>query len=109
MDWREVDTTHCGVAAAADIVGDRWSLLILRDVFAGVRRFADLQRHVELSSAVLTDRLERLVGHDLLERVEYRDEGRRARHEYQLTERGLGLLHVAASYTHLTLPTNGCV
>ncbi|MEM7140432.1 MAG: helix-turn-helix domain-containing protein [Actinomycetota bacterium] len=98
MDWREVDTTHCGVSAAADIVGDRWSLLVLRDVFAGVSRFGDLQRHVGLSSAVLTDRLDRLVDAEVLTRVEYRDDGARGRREYQLTERGVGLLHVIVSF-----------
>ena len=106
MDWKEVNTRYCGIAAATEIVGDRWTQLILRDVFAGVRRYNDLQDHLGVSTTVLADRLGKLVDGGILVKVPYRVEGRRHRHEYQLTERGLGLLYVQLAlaefgYEHL--------
>ena len=106
MKWADVDTTHCGVAAATSIVGDRWIPLILRDVFFGVRRFDDLLTHIGVSTAVLSNRLGRLVEHGILAKVRYRNEGSRHRYEYQLTERGLDLLLVQLAladfgYEHL--------
>ena len=106
MKWADVDTTCCGVAAATSIVGDRWIPLILRDVFFGVHRFDDLLTHTGVSTAVLSDRLRRLVDHGVLAKVRYQSEGYRHRYEYQLTERGLGLLFVQLAladfgYEHL--------
>lgn len=106
MDWVDVDTDTCGVGAALDVIGDRWTLLILRDVFQGVTRYDELQHHVGLSSAVLADRLRKLCDHGILHKVEYRRPGERRRHEYHLTERGLGLVYVQVSlaefgYEHL--------
>ena len=76
MEWVDIDTKHCGVAASLDVVGDRWTLLILRDVFAGVTRYDDLQNHVGLSSAVLADRLRKLCDNGILDKVEYQRETR---------------------------------
>lgn len=114
MDWREVNTRYCGVAAATGIVGDRWTQLILRDVFAGVRRYNDLLDHLDVSTAVLADRLRKLVEHGILAKVPYQTEGRRHRHEYQLTERGFGLLYVQLAlaefgYEHLVDDQNRLV
>lgn len=94
MNWKDVDTTHCGIAACADLFGDRWALLILRDVFAGVTRFGDLQRHTGASTAVLADRLRRLVGAGILRETAYREGRARSRSAYQPTEKGLGLVPV---------------
>ena len=94
MDWKEVNTRYCGVAAATGIVGDRWTQLILRDIFAGVRRYNDLLDHLGVSTAVLAARLGKLVDHGILAKVPYRTEGQRHRYEYQLTERGFSLLYV---------------
>ena len=97
MEWVDIDTKHCGVAASLDVVGDRWTLLILRDVFAGVTRYDDLQNHVGLSSAVLADRLRKLCDNGILDKVEYQREGERKRHAYHLTELGLRLAYVQSA------------
>ena len=85
------DRSHCSVAGTLAVVGEKWSLLVLREAFLGVRRFADFQRTLGAPKAVLTDRLATLVGHGVLTRVPYQAEGERQRHEYRLTEKGLDL------------------
>jgi len=77
----------CSLARTLEDVGERWTLLVLRDCFFGVRRFTDLQAHLDISRAVLTARLADLVEGGLLERREYRP----GRHEYLLTEQGRAL------------------
>ena len=59
----------CGIARSLELVGERWTLLILRDCFLGVRRFSDFQAHLDVSRAVLASRLDALVAEGLLERV----------------------------------------
>lgn len=85
----------CAIAQAAGIVGDWWTLLIVRDVAGGTTRFEALQRSLGVSRKVLTERLGRLVDDGVLRRVPYQD--RPARHEYLLTEAGVGLLPVLVS------------
>ena len=85
------DRTRCSVAGTLAVVGEKWSLLILREAFWGVRRFADLQRNLGAPKAVLSDRLGRLVDEGILRRVPYQAEGERQRHEYRLTEKGRDL------------------
>src|SRR6476660_6301239 len=75
----------CSLARALELVGERWTLLILRDCFLGVRRFSDLQAHLDISRAVLSQRLAQLVADGLLQRTD----GPQA--EYELTEAGLEL------------------
>jgi DNA-binding HxlR family transcriptional regulator len=84
---KNYDAQDCSLARALEIVGERWTLLVLRDCFFGVRRFTDLQAHLDVPRAVLTERLTQLVADGILERVEYQ----RGRHEYRLTQRGLDL------------------
>ena len=85
------DRSRCSVAGTLAVVGEKWSLLVLREAFLGVRRFADLQRNLGAPKAVLTDRLATLVGQGILRRVPYQAEGERQRHEYRLTEKGIDL------------------
>jgi DNA-binding HxlR family transcriptional regulator len=89
-----VDTSNCSVQRALDVVGDRGSLLILRESFNGVRRFDQFADHLCVSESVLTRRLRRLVEANVLQRVAYRSPGLRTRHEYRLTERGRDLFPV---------------
>lgn len=77
---------NCSIAQALEIVGEWWTLLILRDVFLGVRRFDDFVERLGISRNVLTDRLDKLVAAGVLERRPY-DEGR-GRYDYVLTEQG---------------------
>jgi DNA-binding HxlR family transcriptional regulator len=79
----------CSLARALEVIGERWTLLILRDAFFGVRRFSDFQAHLDIPKAVLSDRLNGLVQHGLLERRP--DPGHGARHLYELTAAGRDL------------------
>src|ERR671929_1127345 len=85
------DRSGCSVAGTLAVVGEKWSLLVLREAFLGVRRFADFQRILGAPRAVLTDRLATLVEQGVLRRVPYQAEGERQRHEYRLTEKGIDL------------------
>ncbi|GLZ29501.1 hypothetical protein Lesp02_16910 [Lentzea sp. NBRC 105346] len=83
----------CTVARPAALLGERWMLLLLRQVFLGTRRFEDFQSAMDISRSVLADRLGVLVDEGVLRRVPYAHEGR-TRHEYRLTEKGLDLYPV---------------
>jgi DNA-binding HxlR family transcriptional regulator len=86
-----LDRSRCSVAGTLAVVGEKWSLLVLREAFLGVRRFADFQRILGAPRAVLTDRLATLVEQGILRRVPYQAEGERQRHEYRLTRKGMDL------------------
>ena len=85
------DRSRCSVAGTLAVVGEKWSLLVLREAFFGVRRFADFQRVLGAPKAVLSDRLATLVEQGILSRVPYQAEGERQRHEYRLTTKGRDL------------------
>jgi DNA-binding HxlR family transcriptional regulator len=85
------DRSRCSVAGTLAVVGEKWSLLVLREAFFGVRRFADFQRLLGAPKAVLSDRLATLVEQGILARVPYQAEGERQRHEYRLTPKGRDL------------------
>lgn len=89
MLQRTYDNQDCSVARALEVVGERWTLLILRDAFLGVRRFEDFQRSLGIARNVLTARLQRLVDEGLLERRPYQQ--RPVRYEYRLTDMGRDL------------------
>ncbi|GII81025.1 HxlR family transcriptional regulator [Sphaerisporangium rufum] len=82
----------CSIARTLDIAGEPWSPLILRDVWAGLTRFDDIQRDLKISRKVLAERLKWLVGHGVLEQRPYSE--RPVRHEYVLTAKGLELCDV---------------
>ncbi len=94
MDWIQVAATPCPVASALDLLGDRWSMLIIRDVMNGVRRFDDLVDRLTISRATLSDRLRRLTEAGILRTSPYDDSRGRARSEYRLTDRGWDLKFV---------------
>jgi DNA-binding HxlR family transcriptional regulator len=79
----------CSVARALEIVGERWTWLIIRDAFLGLTRFAEFQASLGIARNVLTDRLNRLVDEGILERVLYQE--RPPRYEYRLTRKGADL------------------
>lgn len=85
----------CSVAKTLDIVGEWWTLLILRDVFYGVRRFEALRTHLGISRKVLSSRLERLTDENILKKAVYQKLPER--YEYRLTKKGLDLLPVLFS------------
>ncbi|HWE66417.1 MAG TPA: helix-turn-helix domain-containing protein [Acidimicrobiales bacterium] len=86
---RDYPTQYCSVASTLEIVGERWTMLILRDVFLGVRRFEDMQRNLGIARNILQARLERLVDNGILVKRPYQE--RPVRHEYRLTEKGADL------------------
>src|SRR5436190_18756444 len=81
----------CNLARSFELIGDRWTLLILRSALYGVRRFDDFQADLDVPRSVLSNRLAALVESGIMERREYRERGQRARVEYPLTKMGRGL------------------
>ena len=84
-------TDNCTIGRAMEILGERWTFVVLREVFNGIRRFDDMRRHTGIPRQVLTNRLALLVEQDVLRRAAYREPGQRERHEYRLTEKGFAL------------------
>jgi DNA-binding HxlR family transcriptional regulator len=92
MDVRDFPRDSCAVGAALEHIGDRWTLLVLRDAFFGVRRFEEFRRSTGAAKNILSDRLGRLVDAGILRRERYSE--RPPRDEYRLTEKGLDLYPV---------------
>jgi DNA-binding HxlR family transcriptional regulator len=86
---------NCSVAQCLEVVGEWWSLLIVRDAFLGVTRFDDFQARLGISRNILTQRLNHLVDNGVLDRVPYQD--RPPRSEYRLTDKGRDLWHVVTA------------
>jgi DNA-binding HxlR family transcriptional regulator len=96
---RTYDTQVCSIAGALEVFGERWTLLILRDIFLGVRRFDEIQRDLGIARNVLRDRLRLLVDEGIVERSRYQE--RPERFEYRLTDKGRDLwpvLHAVMSW-----------
>ncbi|MEW2357437.1 helix-turn-helix domain-containing protein [Spirillospora sp. NPDC029432] len=86
---RTYDSQNCSIARSLEVVGDRWTLLVIRSAFDGVRRFDDFQDELGVARNVLTDRLSRLCEEGILRRVRYQE--RPDRFEYRLTRKGVEL------------------
>jgi DNA-binding HxlR family transcriptional regulator len=91
LDW-SVD--NCTIGRAMAILGEKWTVVVLREVFNGIRRFDDMRDRTGIPRQVLANRLTSLVDHGLLRREPYREPGARQRHEYRLTARGFDLYPV---------------
>ncbi|MGO4332076.1 winged helix-turn-helix transcriptional regulator [Cupriavidus sp. 2TAF22] len=87
-----LEGAECPVARSLDVIGDWWSLLIVRDAFDGLRRFGEFQRSLGLAKNILSDRLRTLLAHGILEQVPASDGS--AYQEYVLTAKGRGLFPV---------------
>jgi DNA-binding HxlR family transcriptional regulator len=87
-------TENCSIHATLEIVGEKWTLLVLREAFFGVRRFADFHAGLGCARNILSTRLKTLVDEGILAREPYREPGSRRRYEYRLTEKGLDLFPV---------------
>ena len=92
MRWDDIDLQVCSVARALSVVGERWTLLILRDAFYGTRRFEQFQASLGITRHRLSERLGKLVEQGVLTRVRYSEKP--ARYEYRLTRKGLALYPV---------------
>lgn len=89
------DDWPCPIARTADLVGDAWTVLIMRDLFTGIRRFGDLQRSLDAPRSVLSARLQKLVDDGMLRKVPYQE--RPVRYEYRLTDKGRSFWDVLAA------------
>jgi DNA-binding HxlR family transcriptional regulator len=97
MDYLATDTSNCSLGRTVELVGQPWVVLILREVVWGVRRFSEMQAHMGVSKSVLSDRLDHLVEHGVLERRDYQEPGQRKRCEYHLTDKGKDLYPVLSA------------
>jgi DNA-binding HxlR family transcriptional regulator len=93
----DYETANCNIAGALAIVGEKWTFLVLREAFNGIRRFDDMQRRTGAPRQVLSSRLGRLVDEGLLRKEPYRESGQRPRSEYRLTAKGIDLFPVIAA------------
>jgi DNA-binding HxlR family transcriptional regulator len=98
MRWSEIDRVPCPVAQAMVVIGDSWTVLILRDALRGASKFDEFQRAIGASRAIVADRLAHLVKHGVMERVQYEEHP--PRYAYHLTERGRALQPVLMMMAH---------
>src|SRR3954454_21086544 len=98
MRWSKLDGEACSLARTVSVIGDRWTLLILRDCFLRVRRFEEFQARLGITRAILAGRLRKLVKDFVLAKVPYQE--RPLRYEYRLTQKGLDLYPIVMSIVH---------
>jgi DNA-binding HxlR family transcriptional regulator len=98
MQWSELDRQPCSMSRTLAVIGDRWTLLVLRDCFLKVRRFDDFQARLGIGRPILADRLRILVDNLVLTKVAYRQSP--TRFEYRLTQKGLDLYPVIMAMVH---------
>jgi DNA-binding HxlR family transcriptional regulator len=98
MKWRDLGRQPCSLARTVSVIGDRWTLLILRDCFLRVRRFEDFQARLGITRHLLADRLRKLVRAGVLRKEPYQQ--RPLRYEYRLTDKGLDLQPVMLAIVH---------
>lgn len=105
---------NCSIARTLGLIGEKWTLLLLRESYYGARRFAEFEARLGIARNLLTVRLQTLVDGGLLNRVPYREAGARTRHEYRLTSAGHQLFPVLVALlqwgdTHLADPDGPAV
>jgi DNA-binding HxlR family transcriptional regulator len=98
MQWNELGEQDCSMARTLAVIGDRWSLLILRESFLRVRRFDDFQDRLGIGRPILADRLQKLVTNFVLTKMAYQENP--TRYEYRLTPKGRDLYPVIMSIVH---------
>ncbi len=97
MQYKSLALMNCSLAQTLEVIGERWTLMILRDAFFGVRRFSQFEKNLGVSKNILTTRLNQLVAEGIMEK---RDANDGAHQEYVLTERGYDLQPVMLSLMH---------
>ena len=95
MKWSDLPNNPCPVARTMSLIGDRWTVLIIRDCFLGLSRFEQFQKSTGMTRHVLSERLKRLAEGGIIERRAYQDSP--ARYEYVLTEKGRDLAPALAA------------
>jgi DNA-binding HxlR family transcriptional regulator len=94
LEWASQDPSNCSIGLTIGLVGDKWALLLLRELVFGVDRFDALQSHLGISRRTLAERLDSLVSNGLVDRAPIQVAGQRARHRYVLTQAGMELIPV---------------
>lgn len=97
MRWKDINTQTCSIARSITVFGDKWTMLILREIFLKQRRFSDIQKKLGISKHRLSDRLNHLIEHEVLYKKEY--DSAHHRFEYRLTEKGVDLYPVIIAIT----------
>ena len=97
VDIQDFDRSNCPVFRTVGEIGDRWSLLIVRECFLGTRRFEDFRSNLGISKSVLSHKMQRLLEVGILEKREYQESQQRPRSEYRLTHKGKDLYLVIIS------------
>jgi DNA-binding HxlR family transcriptional regulator len=92
MRWTDIGQSRCSIARALSVVGDRWTMLVLREAFLGVTRFEEMRENTGAARHIVAERLAHLVDHGVLDRVPYQERPRR--YEYILTPKGRALYPV---------------
>jgi DNA-binding HxlR family transcriptional regulator len=98
MRWNKLENEACSMARTVSVIGDRWTLLILRDCFLRVRRFEEFQARLGVTRPILARRLRKLVDDFVLTKVAYQQ--RPLRYEYRLTQKGLDLYPIVMAIVH---------
>jgi DNA-binding HxlR family transcriptional regulator len=88
-DVRDFPRESCSIASTLEVIGERWTMHVLREAFLGVRRFEDFRRNIGVARNILSDRLNTLVAEGILRRELYSE--RPPRYEYRLTRKGIDL------------------
>lgn len=92
MKWENINQQVCSISRSLAVIGDRWTFLIVRDLFIGVHRFSQLQKNSGINKHRLSDRLTRLLDAGIVKKAPYGEH--RKRYEYYLTEKGLDLFPI---------------
>lgn len=96
----DIPLQDCSIARTLDVVGEKWTLLILRDIWFGHTKFGELEESLGAPRNLLSKRLKKLEENGILRKQEYKEDGARARFEYVLTDSGSELLPVLAALQH---------
>ncbi|MEM9990150.1 MAG: helix-turn-helix domain-containing protein [Bacteroidota bacterium] len=98
-DVRMIARTHCPMMKTAALLGERWTLMLIRECFLGFRRFDEFKENLQISKSVLSTKLRYLVEEGILEKSTYREGKQRERYEYLLTKKGKDLYKILIALT----------
>jgi DNA-binding HxlR family transcriptional regulator len=98
--FEELRVQDCSIKRTLDVIGERWTLLVIREALYGARRFEQFPANVGCARTLLSERLATLVEHGVLQREPYREAGQRERHQYLLTDKGHDLFAAVTALMH---------
>ena len=107
MKWQDIGDIPCSIARSLAVLGDRWTMMVLRNAFLGIKRFDDFQTNLGVTRHVLAERLQRLVEAGVFAKVPYQQKPERF--EYRLTEKGRDLYPVLLAQPETTSQSAMCL